>query len=117
VILILQSLIGEVVCKVDRQLVLKTISPEVILGKVRQCTLESALEELFCHVKRLQLMHGLNLLFALGFCGLERLVLVLYSLDFTFDLLLPAIFQVDLSLVVVGLEFSDFLELGLLLNL
>jgi hypothetical protein len=61
-------------------------------------------------------VHGFDLLFAFGSGILEGLVLVLDSLDLAFDLFLPTVTQVDLSLFVVGFEFADFVEFGLLFD-
>ena len=61
-------------------------------------------------------MHGLDLLLTLGTCVVEGLVLLLDQRDLALDFLLPLVVIVFLSLLVLGLEFSDFLQFSLFLD-
>lgn len=82
-----------------------------------QCVLITASQELLRQVERLKLVHGLDLLLALLPRVLEGFVLVFYALDLPFDLLFPSVAKVDLTLLVLGLVFTDFVQLSLLFDL
>lgn len=62
-------------------------------------------------------MHGLHLLLTLGTRIVESLVLLLDQVDLAFDLLLPLVLVVLLTLLVLLFEFTDLLQLCLFFNL
>ena len=53
---------------------------------------EASRQEFLRDVKALELVHGLNLLLALGACVIQSLVLLLDEVDLSFEFLLPLIF-------------------------
>lgn len=61
-------------------------------------------------------MHSLDLLLASCPRIVEGLVLLLDAGDLTFDLLLPVVVMILLTLLVFRLEFTDFLELSFFFN-
>jgi len=99
------------------ELIFETVAPVRMLGKVLQSSLKAALEEVFGNVEALELVHGLDLLLSLDARRVERLVLLLDARHFAFDLLLPAVVLVFLSLLILGFEFADLVELCLFLDL
>ena len=101
----------------DRELVLEAVAPVGVLGQLGHGAHVAALEELLRDVQALQLVHGLDLLLALGAGVVESLILLLDEVDLAFDFLLPLVLIVLLALLVFLLELSDFLQLGLFFDL
>ena len=107
----------QVVLERDRKLVFETVAPVRVLGEEFHGVVEAALEEVLGHLQALQLMHGLDLLFAFGASDVEGLVLLLDAGDFAFHFLYPLVVGLLLTLVVLRLELSDFFEFGFFFDL
>jgi hypothetical protein len=99
------------------KLVFNAVPPEIVFGEMGQSAHLAASEEILGELQALDLVHGFHLLVTLGACLLQNLIFVFYTLDLTFDFFLPAIVERDLSLLVLGLKFTNFIKLGLLLYL
>jgi len=87
-----------------------------VLSQLGHGAHEASRQEFLRDVKALELVHGLNLLLALGACVIQSLVLLLDEVDLTFDFLLPLLVIVFLALLVLLFEFADLLELSLFLH-
>ena len=74
------------------------------------------MEEVLGNVQALKFVHSLNLLFTLGSCIVESLVLLFDAVALPSDLLLPVLVVGILSLLVFCFELSDLLKLSLLLD-
>ena len=101
----------------DRELVLEAVAPVGVLGQLGHGAHVAALEELLRDVQALQLVHGLDLLLALGTGVVKSLILLLDEVDLALDFLLPLVLVVLLALLVFLLELSDLLQFGLLFDL
>ena len=84
---------------------------------MRKCTLEATTQELLSHIEALELVHSSDLLFTLDSSIFKRLILMLNALDLAFDFLFPGLTEVNLPLLVMVLELSDFFEFILFFDL
>ena len=74
------------------------------------------MEEVLGNVQALEFVHCLNLLFTLGSCVVESLVLLLDAVALPPDFLLPVFVVGILSLLVFCFELSNLLKLSLLFD-
>ena len=74
------------------------------------------MEEVLGNVQALEFVHCLDLLFTLGSCVVESLVLLLDAVALPPDLLLPVFVVGILSLLVFCFELSNLLKLSLLFD-
>lgn len=81
----------EIILECNSQLIFETVAPVGVFGKEFHGVVETALQEMLRHLQALELVHGINLLFALCPCDVECLVLLLDPGNFALDFLHPLV--------------------------
>lgn len=77
---------------------------------------EISVQEIFCNIKALKLVHGFKLRFSFTSSNIEVLVLNLDSLNLFFNFTLPFLVIISLSLMILIFELSNLFNFMLLFN-
>ena len=79
----------------------------MLVSKLLHSSHKAACEEALRDIQALELVHGLDLLFAFCASVIQCLVFLLDQTDLAFDLLIPLLMGLLLALLVLLLELAD----------